>query len=187
MKAGTVGQRMKAYRENQGLSVEELSDRSGVSARVISEIEEHEAYPTLQPLVRMARALGQRLGTFLDDDKAGDPHVLRKAERQESMVMHNESNRSATYRYVTLAAGKTDRHMEPFYIEILPVSEPLVKQSHEGEEFIVVLSGTVRLDYGNEVRVLEEGDSTYYNSVVPHSVTAEGGPASIYAVVYLPM
>lgn len=186
MKAGTVGQRMKSYREAQGLSVDELAERSGVSARVISEVEENDTYPSLQPLVRLARALGQRLGTFLDDDKAGDPHVVRKAERHESLVMHNESRR-ATFRYVSLAAGKTDRHMEPFYIEIFPSDTEEPMKSHEGEEFIVVLSGTVKLAYGKEVRVLEEGDSTYYNSVVPHAVTAEGGVAEIYAVVYLPM
>ena len=186
MKAGTVGQRMKTYRENLELSIEELSERSGVSVRVISEIEEHEAYPSLQPLVRMARALGQRLGTFLDDGKAGDPHVVRMADRQESMVMHND-NCHATYRYVSLAGGKSDRHMEPFYIEITPASEREAKRSHEGEEFLVVLSGTIRLEYGIEVRVLEEGDSTYYNSVVPHAVSAVGGPAEIYAVVYLPL
>ena len=59
--------------------------------------------------------------------------------------------------------------------------------SHEGEEFIIVVSGEVVLRYGQNTYQLREGDSMYYNSVVPHQVVAaNGAPASIYAVVYMP-
>ncbi len=190
MEVSSVGKRMKSYRQEQGLSLEELSERSGVSVRLIEEIEEHDTYPTLQPLVRLARALGQRLGTFLDDQyqNDGDPTVVRLSERKETLVMHNENNRDeAAYRYQSLGMGKTDRHMEPFFITIMPTEKPMDKKSHEGEEFIVVIKGTLRLEYGSKVTLLEEGDSTYYNSVVPHAVYAEGGePCEVYAVVYLP-
>ncbi len=191
MKVLSVGKRMKAFREQQGLSVQELSDRSGVSVRVIKEIEDMDSYPTLQPLVRLARALGQRLGTFTDDqtdNKTGDPTIVRFADRKETMVMHNENNRSeTTYHYMSLGMGKTDRHMEPYFIQVMPTKEPMAKKSHEGEEFIVVVSGTLRLEYGTKTEILHEGDSTYYNSVVPHAVYAEGDkPCDIYAVIYLP-
>ena len=59
--------------------------------------------------------------------------------------------------------------------------------THEGEEFIVVISGQVELVYGRETYVLDPGDSMYYNSVVPHFVgTADEGTAEIYAVLYIP-
>jgi quercetin dioxygenase-like cupin family protein len=89
--------------------------------------------------------------------------------------------------FFPLGRGKTDRHMDPFHIEIAAdASAPL--SSHEGEEFIVVVSGEVELVYGGAAQVLRPGDSAYYNSVVQHAVKASGGQAAaIYAVVFMPM
>ena len=58
--------------------------------------------------------------------------------------------------------------------------------SHEGEEFIVVVSGRVELIYGRETHVLNSDDGIYYNSVVPHHVGCIGDEkASIYAVLFI--
>jgi quercetin dioxygenase-like cupin family protein len=78
--------------------------------------------------------------------------------------------------------------MEPFFVEIYPESAQDKKLSfHEGEEFIVVLSGRLEVIYGQEVHLLEPGDSIYYNSVVPHNVSCKGtDKATIYAVLYIP-
>ncbi len=92
-----------------------------------------------------------------------------------------------TYHYYPLGKGKTDRHMEPLYIVIDPNKENGIS-SHEGEEFIIVVSGEVELTYGKERFKLQTGDSMYYNSVVPHAVSAAGNnPAAIYAVIYTPV
>ncbi len=59
--------------------------------------------------------------------------------------------------------------------------------SHEGEEFIMVMEGTMEISYGKNTYLLEEGDSIYYDSIVPHHVHAyEGQAAKILAVVYTP-
>jgi quercetin dioxygenase-like cupin family protein len=50
----------------------------------------------------------------------------------------------------------------------------------------MVLSGKIELTYGKEKHILEPGDSTYYNSLVPHKVSAVGGPAEIIAAIYVP-
>ena len=58
--------------------------------------------------------------------------------------------------------------------------------SHEGEEFIVVVSGRVELIYGRETHVLNSDDGIYYNSVVSHHVGCIGDEkASIYAVLFI--
>ena len=78
--------------------------------------------------------------------------------------------------------------MEPFLIDIKPSSthEPILS-SHEGEEFIFVLKGSVKINYGKETHVLLTGDSIYYDSIVDHLVSAlNGDPAQIVAVVYTP-
>ena len=58
--------------------------------------------------------------------------------------------------------------------------------SHEGEEFMAVITGKVVIKYGTVEQILEAGDTVYYNSVVPHFVGAIGGPAEILAVLYVP-
>jgi quercetin dioxygenase-like cupin family protein len=76
--------------------------------------------------------------------------------------------------------------MEPLYIEIEP-SPDRTASSHEGEEFIIVVSGEIELIYGKETHRMKAGDSFYYNAVVPHYVGAVGAKAAIYAVVYTPV
>ncbi len=80
--------------------------------------------------------------------------------------------------------------MEPFIIRIDPKKEEVdfVLSSHEGEEFIYCLEGVLEITYGNEVYVLEEGDSIYYDSIVVHHVhAADEQGAKILAVVYTPI
>ena len=95
---------------------------------------------------------------------------------------------AGTLDFFSLAMNKTARHMEPFIINVKPAcaASPLLS-SHEGEEFIYVLSGSIEIEYGKELHVLEPGDSIYYDSIVPHQVRARAGEAArILAVVYAP-
>ena len=182
-----VGARIKRLREDRSLTRDDVASRSGLNADFIQAIEEDNIYPTLGPLVKLARVLGTRLGTFLDDQLSQDPLVVRYEERKEELSMHKGKDKPVALKFHSLGRGKKDRHMEPFYIEILPEPEEDKKLSfHEGEEFIVVLSGEVEVLYGPEVHVLKAGDSIYYNSVVPHYVGCRGSRAEIYAVLYFP-
>ncbi|NLI73656.1 MAG: cupin domain-containing protein [Euryarchaeota archaeon] len=180
-----LGTRVKLYREKLGLSIEELAKNAGVDSALVSNIEEGNTYPSINVLVKLSRSLGQRLGTFTDDQFREDPVIVRMDERHEDTLPHRGMNPNG-YHYYLLGKGKTDRHMDPFFIKIEP-SEDVELSSHEGEEFIIVVSGEIVLRYGQNKYHLKEGDSVYYNSVVPHHVgAANDSTASIYAVVYMP-
>ena len=67
-----VGEKIKSLRENKGISIEELAERSGLAIEQIERIENNIDLPSLAPLIKIARVLGVRLGTFLDDqDETG--------------------------------------------------------------------------------------------------------------------
>ena len=85
MSNGQVGGKIKQIREYQNLSIEELGERSGLSPELIRQIEEDEAYPSLSPLIKIARALGVRLGTFLDDDVQSNCVLVRKDEHRKAV------------------------------------------------------------------------------------------------------
>lgn len=183
--AQQLGERIIAYRERLGLSQGELATNSGVDAALLAAVERGDAYPALGILVRLSRALGQRVGTFTDDHTRPDPLIVRARDRDPGSRQHLGEGAQGI-RYFPLGRGKADRHMEPMFLEIDP-DQPDTPTSHEGEELLIVVSGQLLVHYGREQYTLGPGDSAYYNSVVPHSVRAAGGqPATAYAVIYQP-
>ncbi len=186
-----VGKKIQGIRESKNLSIEEISERSGLSAEQIQSIENDQYLPSLGPLIKIARALGVRLGTFLDDNDDLGPVVCRAAdrERDRSISFSNDATEARQNMiYHSLAKQKAGRHMEPFVIDVQPSEDKDFKLSaHEGEEFIYVMSGEVEIAYGKETYSLQEGDSIFYDSIVKHHVHgAPGKSAKILAVVYIP-
>lgn len=183
-----LGMRIKRFRELNDISLEQLAERTGLDLGFLKSLEEDSVYPSLGPLLKVARGLGVRMGTFLDDELGHDPLIVRLGEREEGLHMLGGKDCSVDMKFYSLGKGKKDRHMEPFFVELLPTGCGERKlSSHEGEEFIVVQEGAIEVTYGSEVITLGTGDSIYLNSIVPHHVTASGvTPASIYAVLYFP-
>ena len=186
-----IGSKIKGIRESKNLSLEEIAERSGLSIEQITSIENDQNLPSLGPLIKIARALGVRLGTFLDDSDAIGPVVTRAAdrERDSSISFSNDATDARKHmEYHPLAQQKAGRHMEPFIIDINPEETPEFQLSaHEGEEFIYVMQGEVEIVYGKETYSLKEGDSIFYDSIVKHHVHgAPGKSAKILAVVYIP-
>ncbi|HBL71782.1 MAG TPA: hypothetical protein DD409_02160, partial [Bacteroidales bacterium] len=63
----SVGSRIKTIRETKKLTIDQVAERSGLTIEQVERIENDENQPSLAPLIKIARALGVRLGTFLDD------------------------------------------------------------------------------------------------------------------------
>lgn len=183
-----LGKRIRTFREDRNMSLEILSENTGLSLDFLRSLEEDDLYPTIGPLQKVARALGVRLGTFMDDEITRDPIVSRVGERCDDLAMHKGKSSSASYMYHSLGKGKSDRNMEPFNIEIMPIVDDEHKtSSHQGEEFIMVLKGSLLVLYGREEHILNKGDTIYYNSIVPHYVgSANDEPVEILAVFYNP-
>ena len=185
-----IGEKLRTLRESLGLSVDELAERCACERSTIEQLEAGQLAPSLAPLIKITRALGVRLGTLLDDDTHVGPVVTRKDEAAAVARVKSleTSSGSGVLDFFSLASGKTARHMEPFVIQVNPAGpDGHSLSTHEGEEFIYVLAGTIEVEYGKELHVLQSGDSIYYDSIVPHEVRANGDSvATILAVVYAP-
>ena len=184
MTEGKLGARIRKYREQLGLSQEQLAVNAGLDAGFVADVEDDLVYPPIGNIIKLSRALGQRVGTFMDDQFRPDPIITRSGAVEEETASHRGAK--GHYHYFPLGNGKSDRHMEPLFIRI-EEDESKEMSSHEGEEFIIVMSGKVLIKYGKMEEVLCAGDTVYYNSVVPHFLGAVDGPAEIYAVLYVPM
>jgi len=185
-----VGSKIATVRDSLGLTVEQLAARSGCEAALVARIEAGELVPSLAPLVKIARALGVRLGTLLDDAEGLGPAITRREQAvgvARLRSLETGTSDGGQLEFFSLAAGKSARHMEPFRIVVRPGGERSLS-SHEGEEVIYVLQGRIEVEYGKDVHELGAGDSIYYDSVVPHQVRAAGAEAAtIVAVVYAPV
>ena len=185
-----IGNKIKALRESKNMTIEQLADQAGLSLEQLVTLEDSEVLTALAPLIRVSRALGVRLGTFLDDDDSLGPVVCRKDESEESISFSNNKTSARRHmNYYSLAKSKSGRHMEPFIINIPAcTAKDFIMSSHEGEEFIYVLEGAIKINYGKKTYNLFEGDSIFYDSIVEHHVEGdcEKG-AKILAVVYSPI
>jgi len=181
-----VGEKIKALREDQALTLEQAAKRAGLAPSVLSQIENHMVSPPLGTLILLARALGVPVGHFFADEE-GEPFCLVRA-RERKVVSRFASNEGLSYgySYESLGYGKKDRKMEPFFVTLTPAEVAHVDPNqHAGEEFIFVLEGEVEIKLGDHTDVLQPGDSIYYNSIIPHTVACHGqDPARIVAVLW---
>ena len=149
--------KVKDIRERQNMSIEELSEKSGVKIEVLEAMENGdleamengEIIPSLTPLTKMARALGVRLGTFLDDAPQIGPVVVREGKPNNVYYFSGREDvtNNTGLEYHALGAGKIDRNIDPFIIDVDIEDEEYELSSHEGEEFIYVLEGEIEVVY----------------------------------------
>lgn len=186
----TLGSKIKDYRGFKQISRSELAQKANLDESQLQSIEEKGIVPSLGHLIKITRALGVRIGTFLDDQDQIGPVVVRAGSGDSSFSFSTKDESSREHlNFYSLAQDKTGRHMEPFMIDIEPSAHSDYKlSSHEGEEFIYVLQGKVEINYGKEVYLLNEGDSIYLDSIVAHNVHAAANQrAKILGVVYYPL
>lgn len=184
-----IGKVIRQLREEKNISVEELSQRTGITPEKLNEIENIRAYPSLGMLIKVSRALGSRLGTILDGQEKVGATITRREDITKCLTLSDaDSENQHHLKRFTLARDRNDRHMEPLVIEVAStLGVPVHKSGHEGEEFFFVIEGSVTLYYGTEVHKLNLGDSIYYDSIVPHFLANESTePASIVVISYTP-
>ena len=191
MKAkNSIGNKIKDYREFRQISRTDLAKRANLDEKQLQQIEEKGIVPSLGHLIKLTRALGVRIGTFLDDQDQIGPVVVRAGSGNSVMSFSTKDDTPREHlNFYSLAQDKAGRHMEPFMIDIEPSSASDYKlSSHEGEEFIYVLQGSIEINYGKDIYELNEGDSIYLDSVVAHNVHGKSNQrAKILGVVYYPL
>jgi len=95
--------------------------------------------------------------------------------------------RTKAYKYQALASGFTDRTASPFVVTIhpKPKEEPIYLNTHAGQEFNLVLKGRMRIQINKKNLILEEGDSIYFNSELPHGMQALDGEVVQFLAVII--
>ena len=180
----SLGQRIRAIRRQRGLSLQDLSSRTGIQIQLLEEVERDEYTPPLGELIRLGKALEMKMGYFISPAAARPYTVVRAHERQTVARFASGDQAHQGYVYESLAAEKEGRMMEPFIVTMHP-SDVQEMSSHDGQEFIYVLEGSMEVILGGVKEILEPGDAIYYDSTQPHLVKCYGEQVTrILAVLY---
>jgi len=158
-----LGRRIKMLRVSLGLTLKDLEERGGISATHVSEIERGKASPTVGALGRIARALGLRPATLVEAKIQPEFSVMRAQQRPQRAVQW------ARARFEPLTEPI---HCAPLgaHIVRLPVDrEPALAHTHEGEEWVTVMSGVAEIVVDGTPYVLREGDCLHFRAHRPHS------------------
>ncbi len=178
-----IGQRIRKLREDKGISLDELSKLTGFDVELLSQIEKEEVQPQLGTMMKLSKALEAAFGRLVSGVGNKLYSITRKADRKEISRSTAKKGKQQLYTYMSLAPEVKGRHMEALLVQLEenPDEEASV---HNGEEFIFVLDGVVKLKIGDDRFDLEPGDSAYYLSTTHHVIAAKQGKATILAVIY---
>jgi quercetin dioxygenase-like cupin family protein len=180
----TLGDRIRKAREMHSLTIQELSDQTGIDADILGRVEANRAIPPLGDLVKLGRALETGMSYLVSPGTDRPMTVVRADQRKEASRHSGKKGARYGYSYESLAPQKANRSMEPFVVTLTP-SEAVRASTHDGQEFLFVLQGQILVQVGGQKEHLEPGDAVYYDSTEPHFVKCvDGREAKILAVIY---
>ena len=184
-----LGNKIRNLRKHRALTLQEVSDLTGLSKPLLSQIENNIAAPPIATLIKISTALGVKISHFFRDHEMGDRIVVVKKHERYSVkkLFHHKNESKVGYRWESLAYPMVGKQMEPFIVEIEPRNEKeLLYNDHKGEEFHFVLDGVVEFRSAEQTHQLEKGDSIYFDSSIPHALSGIGGVATALIIIYAP-
>lgn len=186
-----VGPRLRAHREQRGLSLRELARRLGVSPSAISQIETGKSRPSVSTLYSIVSELGMSLDELFGAQKPAPPAsaptpatpARRPPRGQKQAERHVE--RADSRATIDLESGVRWERLTPgpdHDLDFLFVTYDVGGSSsegnrsirHSGHEYGLILSGTLEVTVGFDHYVLGPGDSISFDSTVPHHLTNRG-------------
>lgn len=177
-----IGERLKGLREVLDIQAQEVADLCGISLEAYLKVEEGESELSVSSMQKISKKYGISLDVLLF---GVEPHMSSYFLTRKGQGVSVE--RRKAYKYQSLAGGFRGRKAESFLVLVEPKPDdtPLEKNSHEGQEFNVVVEGSLELMIGKKVLVLNEGDSIYFDASQPHCMRALGGKSVKFLAVII--
>lgn len=177
-----IAERLRGLRDVLELNTEEFCEACGIPVEEYAQAETGERDISVSMLQKIARHYDIALDALMfGEEPKMATYFLTRAGKGVSI------ERTHAYRYQALAAGFKGRKADPFIVTVEPGTEdaPIHYNSHEGQEFNLVLEGRMTLSIGGKELILNEGDSLYFDSKLPHGMKALDGKTVRFLAIIL--
>lgn len=163
-----LGSRLRDARRGHDLTLEELANLAGISASTLSRLESGKRQASLELLLPLTRLLGVSLDALIAPTPR-DPRVSRQPLLREGVTIAPLTRQESLVR--------------AFKITYRPDAPDRAFQTHEGHEWLYVLSGRIHLELGDQSLVLESGEAAEFDTTTPHRLGATGAqPAEVISI-----
>ena len=167
----SLGARLRALRLGREWTLDELAGRAGLSKSYLSRLEEGERQPSIAALLSLSQAHGLPLASLFGGGAS------EESPRRGVVVRAGEATpqQGNGLTYAPLSSLGRAASMQPIRVRVSAERAGDEMYQHDGEEWLFVLSGTLRLALDDEALTLHPGDAAHFDARLPHRLTAEGG------------
>jgi transcriptional regulator with XRE-family HTH domain len=169
-----VGQRLRAARDNRGLTLAQLANLTGLTKAHLSRLESGERQASIGALVGLSSALGTKVSTLLGEDVNASPLTAYAADVPRHRVNGLE---------IASCSGFDESHiLEAMRVTIRADRPPSAPVQHIGEEWLYVQSGSIDLEYDGALYGLAKDDAAHFDASRPHRMTTNDVSAELLLV-----
>lgn len=164
-----IAERLRGLREVLEISPEEVAQSCNIDINDYVAMESGNCDISVSTLQKIARKYGITLDVLMfGEEPKMNSYFLTRHESGVSV------ERTKAYKYEALASGFRGRIVDPFVVTVEPKSDdtPIYLNSHKGQEFNYILEGSMLLEFKDKQLILNEGDSIYFDSSLPHGMRA---------------
>ena len=165
-----IGERIRLLRISQNRTLQEVADKCDLSKSMISKIENNRAIPSVAALVKISQCLGTNISNLLEQDGWQNTILTSKHKAESSLTLTDKG-----YSIFPFASEYHEKKMQPFLFVAKRHEVKPHRVSHEGEEFIYVIKGEMKMQVGEIEYHLKEGDSLYFNALQKHGIMPVSG------------
>jgi len=166
-----LASRIRSVRVRRGYTLEHVAKLSGLAKGQLSKVENFRVTPSLPTLVKLCQALDLPLTELFDGlDEKPRLSIIRGDERKEVERDRDQSD----IRYQSLAHLQPNRSMDPFELTIPAKGGRREALPHEGEEFLLVLAGSIHFEFNGDIYEMAQGDAAYFGAEIAHRVLNPG-------------
>ena len=177
-KINEIASRIRELREVCGYSAEDLAKELNIDLAVYNEYEENGENIPISVIYQIASKFGVDFTEIITGvaAKLDTYHVVKRGNGKSI-------NRYPGYRFEDLAFRYAHKIMQPLLVTLDPSDDPAALVSHAGQEFNLVLEGTIALVFENKEIILNEGDSIYFNPMHMHGQKCVGNQKARFLTV----
>lgn len=177
-----IAQKIRATRLEKNLTIQQLATRSNVSKGLLSKVENSRTVPSLPVFVSIIQSLDISLKEFFQDMVLSNGKDYLLVKKDAYTPMEREGRNGFHYQFI-LSQNMTTCTMESVLLTLEPGASGKPTTT-DGYEFKYIISGSCEYHINNEVIMLEEGDSIYFDATTPHLPVNRSKKKVVMLVLY---